>query len=115
MEIQNLTLIVLSINYLIDHGYTMTKEDVNGYLEKGSLFKELNKMSDEIRMAGLQRILHTEFNDSDVLQNALRSIADAYGSEPFGVDDEKNGLLFINGLINEVIQRSKVTIDLKNY
>ena len=113
MKISHITLIALSINYLIDKKVKVSVDEVTELINDGTLFDILLTKSDEIRMAGLQLINSTYPEEKAELIEVLGRMSNAYGSEVFGVDDKSNGLLYINGMLNELLQETDFDVKFK--
>lgn len=117
MNINRLTLPILSLHFLIDKNEKYPVSDIYQQIEDGNIFQRIvekyGQKYPEIRMDGLKIApLHypDEYNE---LVDALQRLANAELPETFGVDNDQNGLLFLAGLLNELIQQSDADIEFK--
>lgn len=117
MQVSRLTLPILSLHFLVDKNEKYPVDDVFKYIDDGTIFQKLiakyNEQYGEIRLDGLKINSHSFPDDEKDLIEALQRLANAVLPETFGVDDRKNGLLFLAGMLNELIQANVETITLK--
>jgi len=117
MKISRLTLPILTLNFLIDKGEKYSVDDVFKYVEDGTIFDKLrsryNKLYTDIRMDGFNLTAHSFKEDEKELIEALQRLANAVLPEEFGVDNRDNGLIFLIGMLNELIQANVEDIHLR--
>ena len=112
-----LTLPILSLHYLIDKNERYPVSEIDKYIEKGTIFEELVKKYapkyDEIRLDGLKINQYDFKEDHQAIIASLQNLIGASTPESYGIDDLQNGLLYLAGLLNELVQRSAEDIELK--
>lgn len=116
MKVSRLTLPILTLHYLVDQGERYSVDDIYSQIEAGTIFDDLKKKYSpkykDIRLDGIK--LNKEFpkDEADLIE-ALQRLANAVLPEELGVDNRDNGLLFLAGLLNELIQSNIEDIELK--
>ncbi|MDB5180537.1 MAG: hypothetical protein JWO54_295 [Candidatus Saccharibacteria bacterium] len=117
MNITRLTLPILSLHFLIDKNEKYPVDDIYSQIEDGTVFQKLiDKYSDkyrDIRMDGLSINARLFPQEHEQLIVALQGLANAELPETFGVDNSQDGLLFLAGLLNELIQQSNFDFEFK--
>jgi hypothetical protein len=113
MKISHITLVALSVNHLIDKKVKVSVSELMDLIEAKTLFEVLSAKNKDIRMEGIRLIIKQYPAEKYELLNALGRMSNAYESEVFGVDDKSNGLLYLNGMINEFLQETDIDIKLK--
>lgn len=117
MQVSRLTLPVLSLHFLIDKDEKYPVDDVFAYIQDGTIFQKLitkyNEEYGEIRLDGLKINAQSFPQDHKAIIESLQGLADATLPETFGVDDRQNGLLFLAGLLNELIQQGAGDVTLR--
>lgn len=117
MEITRLTLPILSLHYLADKGLKYTVDEVFAEIDTGNIFEDIVKKFgpeyNEIRLDGLKLNQQLFPDDHKELVDALQRLSNAVVPEQFGIDNRDHGLLFLAGLLNELIQSGARDIKLK--
>lgn len=117
MEITRLTLPILSLHYLADKGLRYTIDEVFSGIESGNIFEDIVKKFgpkyDEIRLDGLKLNQQSFPDNHKEIIEALQGLSNAVIPEEFGIDNRDNGLLFLSGMLNELIQSSARGFKLK--
>lgn len=113
MKIGIITLLALSVNYLIDKKVEFTVDELRQHTEDETLFETLATKGDDVRMDGINRLVKSHPVEKAELLDALGRMTNAYVSEDFGVDNKANGLLYLNGMLNEFIQETDAEVKLR--
>jgi GTP:adenosylcobinamide-phosphate guanylyltransferase len=115
MTTSMLTLPILSVHSLIDAGVKVHVEDIFGYIESRAIFDFLlseNKDKEGVIVEGFN-FINSFPKDKQLLLDALERLANTVSPEDLGVANRENGLLFLDALLNELIQSNVDEITLK--
>lgn len=116
MKITRITLPILSLHYLADKGIEYSCDDVFKHIEDGTIFEDIvmkfGQEYNEIRLDGLKLNQQLFPIDHKEIVEALQRLSNAVVPEEMGIDNRKNGLLFLAGLLNEIIQSTDKDIKL---
>lgn len=116
MRVTRLTLPILTLHFLIDKGEKYSCDDVFKYIDDGTIFEKIlatfGDRYKDVRMDGINLNQRSFPQEEKEVIEALRRLANTVIPEDFGVDDRENGLLFLAGMLNELIQAnvSDITI-----
>lgn len=117
MRITRLTLPILTLHYLIDKNEKYSCDSVFKYINDGTIFEKIlatyGEKYKDVRMDGINLNSRSFPEDEKEVIEALQRLADAVVPEDFGVDDRENGLLFLAGMLNELIQGNAADITFK--
>lgn len=116
MRIIGITLPVLSLHSLVNKGQSISTDEIFTLIEEGNTFEDIYKRYagnddiDQVQLDGL-RILDKHPSEKEELYDALKRLANTVLPEDLGGDS--NGLLFLAGLLNELIQSNLKEIEFK--
>lgn len=114
MKISRITLVILSINSLIDQDQSIEVQDVFKRIEDHSILDFLISKFGELEDCTLDGIeLLNKSQDKKELLGALDRLANTVTSEDLGIKNRNNGLLFLSALLNELIQSNVEDINFK--
>lgn len=117
MKISRLTLPILTLHYLVDQGERYPVDDIYSQIESGTIFDDLVKKYSskytDIRLDGIKLNKQLFPKEDAEVVDALQRLANAMLPEELGVDNRDNGLLFLAGLLSELIQANIEDIELK--
>lgn len=100
MRITKITLVILEINALVDAGKNISIEEAFKKIEDHTIFEFLLKKFGNLEGINFLNSFPKDKKDLlDALDRAANTISP--GSD-FGI--ENNGLIFLNGLLNQLIQ-----------
>ncbi len=108
MKTTRLTLVIRTLNYLVDQQEKYPVDDIYSQIEDGTIFDKLRaayaEKYDDVRIGGLPLNEASFANDERQIVEALQRLANGVTAEEMGVTHEDNGLLFLAALLLELIQ-----------
>ena len=116
MTIKRITLIIGDLYYLLARDEKYSCDDIFKQIEQGDILDKLRatylpKYDDLVVGGLLNGKTYTE--DEQQIVEALQRLANAETPEDYGITDRNNGLLFLAGLFNTLIQANVTEIELK--
>lgn len=117
MQTTRLTLPIRSLNYLVDQQVKYSVDNVYEQIEDGTIFDKLRaayvETYDDVKMGGLPLNGKTFAEEEREIIEALQRLANAVTPEEIGVTHRDNGLLFLAGLLLELLQANTREIDIE--
>lgn len=117
MQTSRLTLLILSLNLLVDQGEKYPVDDIHKQIDNGTIFDDIREKYlpkyPGPSLGGFTLNKSTFPKDEAAILDALQRLANAVVSEDLGVEHKDNGLLYLAALLNELVQSSTRDVNIE--